>query len=60
MMEKQLRLWVDEAGKKAMNENQCLSGQVEARDIAAATLFLASDQRRMMKAQELVVDGVWT
>ncbi|MGV6804435.1 MAG: SDR family NAD(P)-dependent oxidoreductase [Ruegeria sp.] len=60
MTDKQRRLWLDEAGEKAMDESLCLPGRVHPEDIAAAALFLASDQSRMMTAQDLIVDGGWT
>ena len=60
MTEKQQRLWLDEAGERAIAEGQCLPDKVQPGDIAAAALFLASDQSRQITAQDLVVDGGWT
>jgi NAD(P)-dependent dehydrogenase (short-subunit alcohol dehydrogenase family) len=60
MTEKQLRLWVDAAGERKMDENQCLPDRLLPRDITAMALFLASDDSRMITAQDFVVDGGWT
>ncbi len=60
MTERQKRMWLDDAGEKAIAAGQCLPDKVQPRDIAAAALFLASDQSRMMTAQDIVVDGGWT
>ena len=60
MTEKQLRLWVDQAGVRQIEENQCLPGRVEPADIARMALFLAADDSRMCAAQDFIVDGGWT
>jgi D-xylose 1-dehydrogenase len=60
MTEKQLKLWVNAAGERAIAENQCLPDKVLPKDIAAMALFLASDDSRMITAQTFVVDGGWT
>ena len=60
MTEKQLRLWVDEAGMRQIEENQCLPGRLEPADIARMALFLAADDSRMCTAQDFIVDGGWT
>ena len=57
MTKRQLELWVDEAGEKLMDQSQCLAGRVMPDDIAAMALFLASDDSRMISAQEFIVDG---
>jgi D-xylose 1-dehydrogenase len=43
-----------------MDANQCLPGRIEGSDIARMALFLASDDSRMITAQEFVVDAGWT
>jgi NAD(P)-dependent dehydrogenase (short-subunit alcohol dehydrogenase family) len=59
MTERQLALWVDAAAEAAIDRAQCLAGRIQADDIAAMVLFLASDQARMCSAQEFIVDGGW-
>ncbi len=60
MTEKQLRLWVTEAGLRRLDENQCLPGHLEAANIARMALFLAADDSRMCTAQDFVVDAGWS
>ncbi|MCB6182717.1 SDR family oxidoreductase [Leeia sp. TBRC 13508] len=60
MTEKQLRLWVDAAGEKMLDDNQCLNGRLVGEDIANMALFLAAEDSRMITAQEFVVDAGWT
>jgi NAD(P)-dependent dehydrogenase (short-subunit alcohol dehydrogenase family) len=60
MTDKQLRMWVDEAGELDMDRNQCLPGRILGSDIAQMALFLAADGSRMITAQEFVVDAGWT
>lgn len=60
MTEKQKRMWLDEAGEKAIGEGQCLPDKVQPSDIAAMALFLAADDSRMITSQDFVVDGGWT
>jgi NAD(P)-dependent dehydrogenase (short-subunit alcohol dehydrogenase family) len=60
MTEKQLTMWVDEAGEKAMDENQCLPGRIVGSDVANMALFLSADDSRMVTAQDFVVDAGWT
>ena len=59
MTERQLALWVDAAGERAMDENQCLPGRIVGHDIAHMALFLAADTSRMVTAAEFVVDAGW-
>jgi NAD(P)-dependent dehydrogenase (short-subunit alcohol dehydrogenase family) len=59
MTEKQLTMWVDEAGEKAMDENQCLPGRIVGSDVANMALFLSADDSRMVTAQDFVVDAGW-
>ena len=60
MTERQVSLWVDEAGEKAMDENHCIPGRVIGADIANMVMFLAADTARMITAQEFVVDAGWS
>ena len=59
MTEKQRRLWLDEAGERAIAENQCLPDKVQPQDIADMALFLGSDASRMCTGQNFIVDGGW-
>jgi len=59
MTERQLKLWLDEAGQAAIDRSQCLKGRLMPVDLARMVLFLASDDARMCSAQEFIVDGGW-
>ncbi|PTB20846.1 3-oxoacyl-ACP reductase [Trinickia symbiotica] len=59
MTEKQRRLWLDEAGLKALKAGQCLDGELMPEDLARMALFLAADDSRMVTAQDFIVDGGW-
>ena len=59
MTEKQRRLWLDETGKRAIEEGQCIDAELLPEHLARAALFLASDDSSMMTAQEVVIDGGW-
>ena len=59
MTEKQRRLWLDEAGLRALKAGQCLDGELMPEDIARMALFLAADDSRMVTAQDFIVDGGW-
>jgi NAD(P)-dependent dehydrogenase (short-subunit alcohol dehydrogenase family) len=60
MTERQMTLWLDDAGEAELARNQCLPDKLWPADIAAMVLFLASDQSRAITAQEFVVDAGWT
>jgi NAD(P)-dependent dehydrogenase (short-subunit alcohol dehydrogenase family) len=59
MTEKQRRLWLDESGKRAIKDGQCIDAELLPEHLARAALFLASDDSRMMTAQEVIIDGGW-
>jgi NAD(P)-dependent dehydrogenase (short-subunit alcohol dehydrogenase family) len=59
MTERQKTLWLDAAGEAEIDRNQCLRERLQAEDIAAMVLFLASDDARLCTAQEYVVDAGW-
>ncbi|MEA3125858.1 MAG: D-xylose 1-dehydrogenase, partial [Caballeronia sp.] len=59
MTDKQRRLWLDDAGRRAIKEGQCIDAELLPVDLARAALFLASDDSSMMTAQEVVIDGGW-
>ena len=60
MTERQKKLWLTPEGESDLERNQCLPDRVQAEDIAAMALWLASDDSRMCTAQEFVVDAGWT
>jgi NAD(P)-dependent dehydrogenase (short-subunit alcohol dehydrogenase family) len=60
MTERQVSLWLDAAGERAMDENHCIPGRIVGADIAHMALFLAADTARMVTAQEFVVDAGWS
>jgi len=60
MTEKQLTMWVDEAGERAMADNHCLPGHIFGSDVANMALFLSADDSRMVTAQDFVIDAGWT
>ncbi|MBI3453441.1 MAG: SDR family oxidoreductase [Rhodospirillales bacterium] len=60
MTERQVRLWLDEAGERQIAENQCLKEKLYPPDIARMVLFLAADDSRMCTAQNFVVDAGWS
>lgn len=60
MTERQLKLWLDEAGERLLERSQCLPGRIQPADLARMVLFLASDDARMCTAQDFTVDGGWT
>jgi D-xylose 1-dehydrogenase len=59
MTEKQKRLWLTDAGRRAIKEGQCIDAELMPEDIARMALFLAADDSRMITAQDLIVDGGW-
>jgi D-xylose 1-dehydrogenase len=59
MTDRQVRLWLDEAGRAARDQGQCLPGDVMPIHIAAMALFLAADDSAMCTAQDFIVDGGW-
>lgn len=60
MTERQLALWVDEAGEAARQAGQCLKDRLYPPDVARLVLWLAADDSRMATAQTWTVDGGWT
>ena len=60
MTQRQIELWLDEAGERELQRNQCLPDKVMPEDIARMVLFLASDDARACTAQEFVVDAGWS
>jgi NAD(P)-dependent dehydrogenase (short-subunit alcohol dehydrogenase family) len=60
MTEKQIRLWLDDAGRAAIARGQCIDRPLMAEHIARMALFLAADDSAMCTAQDFVVDAGWT
>lgn len=59
MTEKQLRMWVDETSRAAIERGQCLNAELLPEHIARMALFLAADDSAMCTAQDFIVDGGW-
>jgi NAD(P)-dependent dehydrogenase (short-subunit alcohol dehydrogenase family) len=59
MTERQLTHWLDAAGERQIEESQALAGRVYPDDVARMALFLASEDSRMISAQQFLVDGGW-
>ena len=59
MTERQLALWVDDAGRDEIGRNQCLPGDLLPWHLARMVLFLASDDSVMCTAQDFIVDAGW-
>jgi len=60
MTDKQIRLWLDDAGRAAIARGQCLSQPLQAEHIARMALFLAADDSAMCTGQDFIVDAGWT
>ncbi len=60
MTQRQVDLWLDEAGEAEILRAQCLPGKLMSEDIASMVLFLAADDSKMCTAQDFVVDAGWT
>ncbi|MFL6659750.1 MAG: SDR family NAD(P)-dependent oxidoreductase [Massilia sp.] len=60
MTSRQLEKWVDAAGERELDANQCLPGRIVGDDVASMALFLGAQDSRMVTAQEFVVDAGWT
>jgi NAD(P)-dependent dehydrogenase (short-subunit alcohol dehydrogenase family) len=57
MTERQIALWLDEEGERALMAEQCLKEKIYPADVARLVLFLAADDSRMCTAQDFVIDG---
>lgn len=60
MTARQLAQLVDPEAARALNEDQCIPGQLLGQDIASMALFLGAADSRMVTAQEFVVDAGWS
>jgi NAD(P)-dependent dehydrogenase (short-subunit alcohol dehydrogenase family) len=59
MTQRQIDLWLDDAGEAEIKRAQCLPGKLMPADIAAMVLFLAADDSKMCTGQEFIVDAGW-
>jgi D-xylose 1-dehydrogenase len=59
MTDRQMKLWLNEAGERQIDERQCLKDRLYPSDIARMVLFLAADDSRMCTSQNYIVDGGW-
>ena len=59
MTERQIRLWLDEAGERRIAERQCIPDKLVPGDIARMALFLAADDSIHCTSQNFTVDGGW-
>ena len=57
MTDRQVKLWLNEAGERQIADRQCLTGKLYPADIARMVLFLAADDSRMCTSQNYIVDG---
>jgi NAD(P)-dependent dehydrogenase (short-subunit alcohol dehydrogenase family) len=57
MTPRQMRLWHTPESRERLVSAQAIPRDVTERDIAAAALFLAADDSRMITRQVLYVDG---
>jgi NAD(P)-dependent dehydrogenase (short-subunit alcohol dehydrogenase family) len=60
MTQRQVDLWLDEAGEAEIRRSQCLPGKLMPEHVAAMVLFLAADDSKMCTGQDFVVDAGWT
>jgi len=59
MTQRQIDLWLDEAGDAMRAEGQCLPRKLYPADVARVVLFLSSEQASACTNQEFIVDGGW-
>ena len=59
MTERQIALWLDEAGEREIMERQCLKRKLVPADVARVVLFFCSDAAGACTNQTYVVDGGW-
>ena len=59
MTQRQIELWLDEAGEQEIKRNQCLPSKLMPQHVASMVLFLAAEDGAMCTAQEFIVDGGW-
>ncbi|MCB9992783.1 MAG: SDR family oxidoreductase [Hyphomicrobiaceae bacterium] len=57
MTERQLSLWLDEAGEKWLMENQSIKAKLYPEDIASVVLFMASRASGAITGQTIIADA---
>jgi NAD(P)-dependent dehydrogenase (short-subunit alcohol dehydrogenase family) len=60
MTQRQVELWLDEAGEEELKRAQCLPDKLMPEHVASMVLFLAADDSKMCTGQDFVVDAGWT
>jgi NAD(P)-dependent dehydrogenase (short-subunit alcohol dehydrogenase family) len=60
MTDRQIRLWLTEAGRQEIACGQCLDQPLLPEHIARMAQFLAADDSAMCTAQSYIVDGGWS
>jgi NAD(P)-dependent dehydrogenase (short-subunit alcohol dehydrogenase family) len=60
MTERQMSLWLDEAGEKARAAGQCITDRLYPADVSRLVLWLAADDSRLATNQTWTIDGGWT
>ena len=59
MTQRQIDLWVDQAGEAEIKRSQCLPGKLMPHDVSAMVMFLAADDSAMCTGQDFIVDAGW-
>jgi NAD(P)-dependent dehydrogenase (short-subunit alcohol dehydrogenase family) len=59
MTERQIRMWLTDAGRADIARGQCIQQELKPEHIAKMVLFLAADDSAMCTAQNFNVDGGW-
>ena len=60
MTERQVKLWLTDAGRADIERGQCLKGELLPVHLARMVLFLAADDSAMCTAQNFAVDAGWS
>jgi NAD(P)-dependent dehydrogenase (short-subunit alcohol dehydrogenase family) len=59
MTERQIEKWLTPEGEEELLKRQCLKRKLQPDELAAFTLFLASDEASACTGQQYIVDGGW-
>jgi NAD(P)-dependent dehydrogenase (short-subunit alcohol dehydrogenase family) len=60
MTERQVRMWLTDAGRADIARGQCIQQELKPEHLAKMVLFLAADDSAMCTAQNFNVDGGWS